>query len=284
MIYRTLAAALALACAVAAQAQTAADQPQPQTQAPGAVVTPAPDTAGVPTGTTGAGEISPQLAEMTAGEIEGRPLLNAKGAELGTVRDVARNTTDGSINAIVGVGGFLGFGQRQVVVPLSEIQFQDNQLITTMADTRGDLRSRAKAYNADDFQALTEQTRISDAAGAASGTAAIPGQPPSADMAGVTFENLDSDGDGFISSQEAGQHEALSDLLPSLDTNQDGKLDQAEFAAFSEQMGGPAGAGDQRGQMDQDMTRSRDGMRDEDQLRQRDQMRQRDPAQGPGAR
>ena len=261
MMYRTLAAALTLAFATALYAQSAQQQQSSPEQAPGAVVTPVPDTAGMPTGQPmGAGGISPELAEMTAGEITGRPLLSADGDELGTVKDVARNTTDDSINAIVGVGGFLGFGQRQVVVPLAEIQFEDNQLVTSMAKTRSDLRNRGKAYNADDFQALTEQTRISDAA-------AAPGQPPSADVAGISFENLDSDGDGFISSQEAGQHEALADLLPSLDTNQDGKLDQAEFASFSEQM--KPGGGEQ--------SAPRDAMRDEQQLRQRDQTRQRDP-------
>ncbi|MGE0079933.1 MAG: PRC-barrel domain-containing protein [Thiohalomonadaceae bacterium] len=270
MIYRMLAAALALAFATAVYAQSAQQPQAPSDKAPGAVVTPAPDTAGTPTGPMGAGNISPQLAEMTAGEIEGRPLLNAKGDQLGTVRNVVRNTTDGSINAVVGVGGFLGFGQRQVVVPLSEIQFQDNQLVTSMAETRSDLRNRAKAYKADDFQALTEQTRLSEAA---AGTATIPGQP-SAELGGISFESLDKDSDGFISSHEAAQHEALADLMPSLDTNRDGQLDQAEFAAFSEQMQ-PA---PQSGTMQQQ--RPRDAMRDEEQLRRRDQMRQREPAEG----
>lgn len=280
MIYRTLVATLALALTMVVQAQT--DQPptSPQAQPPGAVVTPAPDTAGAPSGPLGAGQdISPQLSEMTAGEISGRPLLNASGDELGTVRTIARNTEDGSLNAIVGVGGFLGFGQRQVAVPLSEIQFQDNQLVTNMAETRSDLQNRAAPYSEDAFQAITEQTRISDAAmGTPPGTAAAPGQPPSAGMAGIGFDNLDADSDGYISSQEAQQHDALSDQWASLDVNQDGRLDQAEFAAFAEQMGGPAGAQDQTRQMDQDPMRQRDPMRDQDKLRQRDRI------QDPGAR
>lgn len=266
MFYRMFAAMLVVS-ATAVYAQSAQQQ-MPSEQAPGAVVTPAPDTAGTPTGPMDAiSDIHPQLAEMTAGEIEGRPLLNAQGDTLGTVRDVVRDNADGSLNAIVGVGGFLGFGQRQVVVPLSEIQFQDNQLVTTLAETSSDLRNRAKPYKAEDFQALSEQTRISEAAtGSTPGRAAMPG---TADLGGISFESLDKDRDGFISSQEVGQNEALANLMSSLDTNGDGRLDQAEFAIFSEQM--------QSAPMQQ---RPRDAIRDEEQLRRRDELRQREPAQG----
>jgi hypothetical protein len=49
----------------------------------------------------------------------------------------------------------------------------------------------------------------------------------------LTFELLDADKDGFISTEEAVAFEALMTDFKKVDANQDGKLDQAEYAAFS---------------------------------------------------
>jgi len=47
-----------------------------------------------------------------------------------------------------------------------------------------------------------------------------------------TFEQLDVDGDGYISAQEAEARPDLAAAMQSSDTNQDGKLNSAEFSAF----------------------------------------------------
>ncbi len=49
-----------------------------------------------------------------------------------------------------------------------------------------------------------------------------------------TFEYLDADQNGFITSEEAASCETLITDFTTADTNQDGKLDQAEYATFSE--------------------------------------------------
>lgn len=48
-----------------------------------------------------------------------------------------------------------------------------------------------------------------------------------------TFESLDADRDGFISTEEAASCETLLTDFAKIDANQDGKLDQAEYAAFN---------------------------------------------------
>ncbi len=50
------------------------------------------------------------------------------------------------------------------------------------------------------------------------------------------FKALDADADGYISQQEAAASQGLSDAYGSLDQNQDGKLDSAEFSAFETEM------------------------------------------------
>lgn len=47
------------------------------------------------------------------------------------------------------------------------------------------------------------------------------------------FESLDADRNGFISTEEAASCEALITDFAKIDANQDGKLDQAEYAAFN---------------------------------------------------
>jgi hypothetical protein len=49
-----------------------------------------------------------------------------------------------------------------------------------------------------------------------------------------SFEILDADQNGFISTDEAASCEGLIEDFATIDANQDGKLDQAEYAAFSE--------------------------------------------------
>ncbi len=47
-----------------------------------------------------------------------------------------------------------------------------------------------------------------------------------------TFEQIDVDGDGYISVEEARVREGLSDKLLIIDADADGKLNSGEFSAF----------------------------------------------------
>jgi len=48
----------------------------------------------------------------------------------------------------------------------------------------------------------------------------------------MTFEALDTDGDGYISNKEAGAREDLTKGWQAIDKNTDNKLDITEFSAF----------------------------------------------------
>ena len=50
----------------------------------------------------------------------------------------------------------------------------------------------------------------------------------------VTFSKLDTDKDGKISASEATANQKVADGFVAADKNQDGYLDQAEFAAISQ--------------------------------------------------
>lgn len=48
----------------------------------------------------------------------------------------------------------------------------------------------------------------------------------------LTFEQLDANGDGYVSQKEARARKDLSDKWKSIDTNADGKINSEEFVAF----------------------------------------------------
>lgn len=57
-------------------------------------------------------------------------------------------------------------------------------------------------------------------------------QPVSAGEAKGDFKALDADGDGMISAEEAQANEALTATWETIDVNQDGQIDAAEFSAM----------------------------------------------------
>jgi sporulation protein YlmC with PRC-barrel domain len=63
-----------------------------------------------------------------------KPVVNDKNEKIGTISDVIISpSTDGKLPAasfaIIGVGGFLGIGKRDVAVPMEQIKLQDNHLV-----------------------------------------------------------------------------------------------------------------------------------------------------------
>jgi hypothetical protein len=55
--------------------------------------------------------------------------------------------------------------------------------------------------------------------------------------AGTTFEQLDANGDGQVSATEAGQDSQLTAVWGSVDSDQNGVINRAEFSAFEIQQG-----------------------------------------------
>ena len=71
------------------------------------------------------------------------------------------------------------------------------------------------------------------AAGSALAQQATP-QPPAEDMKAAIddrFRQLDANGDGVISQEEASKMKGLTERFQSADKNKDGKLDRGEFGA-----------------------------------------------------
>src|SRR5215213_8263318 len=122
------------------QTQTAATSTQPAT-----------------TGTVAAG--TGAARQFSVNQLEDMKVYNARGNQLGEVEDVLIGPNNQTY-LVVGYGGFLGLGERQVVLPLDRFQLQNDRLVvagmteeqlrTLPAFTRG-----AQGYRAaeNDFRA-----------------------------------------------------------------------------------------------------------------------------------
>ncbi len=63
-----------------------------------------------------------------------KPVVNDKNEKIGTISDVIISPNPdvklpAASFAIIGVGGFLGIGKRDVAIPMEQIKLQDTQLV-----------------------------------------------------------------------------------------------------------------------------------------------------------
>jgi len=89
------------------------------------------------------------FGEMRAGDLIGESIYNTGGESLGAIEDIVVNRDGNAVAALVGMGGFLGIGEKQVAVLLSDLEMQgDNIVVKTL--TRTDFQQKP-AYQANDW-------------------------------------------------------------------------------------------------------------------------------------
>lgn len=70
---------------------------------------------------------------ITVGDLDDMDVVNAQGDEIGEVEDVLME--GGEIAGVaVEVGGFLGIGDKTVVVPLDQLSLQGDDLVTNLTE------------------------------------------------------------------------------------------------------------------------------------------------------
>lgn len=86
-------------------------------------------------------------------DYDGKDVVNAKGDKVGEVEKLVINTGDQQVYAVVGVGGFLGIGEKDVAIPLEQLQPQGKNLALSSGVTEDELKSSMK-YNESEFSAF----------------------------------------------------------------------------------------------------------------------------------
>lgn len=181
------------------------------------------------------------LYSMTSDELEGRKVINLEGEKLGDIDDIVIDTQDNTLKAVVSVGGFLGIGDKDIVVSLDQLKVgEDNKLMLTTAMSKDQLKDSPE-YNEDlyreveeDDVALSQLPGINPAQGGSQVATEITTTTTTErtmDQAQM-FSALDTNKDGKITREEAQAQTALNGEFERLDANADGQLEQSEFAQF----------------------------------------------------
>jgi hypothetical protein len=75
-----------------------------------------------------------QNRQVVGTELRGIDLVNVRNDKLGDVDRIVLNTADNQTYAIVGYGGFLGIGEKKVLIPLQNVWMDGKKLVTDLSD------------------------------------------------------------------------------------------------------------------------------------------------------
>ncbi|MEA2719285.1 MAG: hypothetical protein QOJ39_1149 [Candidatus Eremiobacteraeota bacterium] len=110
-----------------------------------AQTTPAPSASVPAAGVVPLGVTVIEMQAVVAGwsvkkDLLGKGVQNEKKENLGKIEDIILSRNDSASFAIIGVGGFLGIGERLVAIPMSRIKLQSGQLVLAGA-TKDNIRA-----------------------------------------------------------------------------------------------------------------------------------------------
>ncbi len=183
-----------------------------------------------------------------ANDMIGHGVVSQDGQQVGKVKDVVFTRNGQAQLILIGKGGgFLGFGGGDVVPvpwakvrPLTGTKYEVTASAARLKQARAFARDRLPDWNepgigeqiADFFTGGGEQqpaTKPHPSRRTATARAPAPSTPPK-----DRFAHLDTAGDGLLSRREVLDHIALSRAFDSLDGDQNGELDRAEFARLQQ--------------------------------------------------
>ena len=153
-----------------AQSTQPADNSAPATKmAPAA---PATMPAAATTNTAQAGSYLTEQSrdQVSANTYIGQSVYNGNNESIGKVTDLIMQKQGGIVAAVVGVGGFLGIGQKNVAVPISSVTVAQNSQDGTVKLTTSESLDTLKA--APEFKTLEMQ--LAEKAATNSGAGTVP--------------------------------------------------------------------------------------------------------------
>ncbi|ODR93451.1 hypothetical protein AUC69_04420 [Methyloceanibacter superfactus] len=92
--------------------------------------------------------------DWLASNLIGKAVLNAKNEPIGDINDLVTDENGKVVAVLVGVGGFLGLGEKDVAVPFDSLKFarDDDRNVKVMANLTSEMLASAP-----DYQRLSEQ-------------------------------------------------------------------------------------------------------------------------------
>ena len=95
--------------------------------------------------------------QMSANSLIGKSITNGQNENIGDVNDLIFEQNGGLVAAVVGVGGFLGIGEKNVALPMSKLTI--SQDVANKGDVKITTAETADALkSAPEFKSLSDQT------------------------------------------------------------------------------------------------------------------------------
>jgi sporulation protein YlmC with PRC-barrel domain len=88
-----------------------------------------PQTSAMPAGTVTTTQIPSEFRAMRVDQLVGKSVYNSAGERVGEIDEVVVNRNSRATAAVVGVGGFLGVGEKKVVVPFDNMRMQGDRIV-----------------------------------------------------------------------------------------------------------------------------------------------------------
>ena len=73
-----------------------------------------------------------EKSQMLASELIGTKVISANNESIGDINDVIVDRNGQAVAAVVGVGGFLGIGEKDVAVPFKSLEFATREQVSAM--------------------------------------------------------------------------------------------------------------------------------------------------------
>jgi hypothetical protein len=102
-----------------------------------------------------------QPNDWLASKLIGNSVVNAENESVGEINDLLTDSNGKIIAALIGVGGFLGLGEKDVAVSFQDLKLvrDENNTVTAMLNTSKDALAQAP-----DFKTLDEQEVVQGSA------------------------------------------------------------------------------------------------------------------------
>ena len=123
--------------------------------------------------------------QISANDYIGKSVYNAEDESIGDVNDLILEEQGGIVAAVIGVGGFLGIGEKDVAVPMDKITMtrdaeNNNEVRLTTTETAESLKAAPEFMTLEDQQAAADSTATDTTTTSSTGTGAGTAMPNNA--------------------------------------------------------------------------------------------------------
>jgi sporulation protein YlmC with PRC-barrel domain len=109
--------------------------------------------------------------DWLASDLIGKSVVNAENESIGTINDLVTDSNGEIAAVLIGVGGFLGLGEKDVAVSFKELKLarDEDDAVTAMVSTSKDALAQAPDFKTLDDQEVVQGSAKDDREGGAGG-------------------------------------------------------------------------------------------------------------------